>query len=112
MIQSLQSRTNQAVSVMHQSSTKAKETVEQANNAGAALTSITEAVSTINQMNIHIATAAEEQGKVSEEINNSIVKLNDIAESTSEMAQKTNQSGTQISHIANESDKLVGTFKI
>jgi len=112
MIQNLQSRTNQAVSVMQQSTTKAKETVEQANNAGSALTSITEAVSTINQMNIHIASAAEEQGKVSEEINKSIITLNDIAENTSEKAQNTAHSGAKISQIANESDKLVGTFKI
>ena len=112
MIQYLQSRTHQAVSVMQQSTTKAKETVAQANNAGAALQSITDAVSTINQMNIHIATAAEEQGKVSEEINKSIITLNEIAENTSERAQKTAHSGSKISQIANESDKLVGTFKI
>ena len=112
MIQNLQQRTGQAVSVMQQSTAKAKETVEQAGHAGAALTSITEAVSTINQMNIQIATAAEEQGKVSEEINKSIITLNNIAEHTSEKAQKTADSGSKISQIAIESDKLVGTFKI
>lgn len=112
MIQNLQSRTNQAVSVMEHSTTKAKETVAQANNAGAALQGITAAVSTINQMNIHIATAADEQGKVSEAINKSIITLNDIADNTSEKAQKTAHSGSKISQIANESDKLVGTFKI
>lgn len=112
MIQNLQQRTGQAVSVMQQSTTKAKETVEQANHAGTALNSITEAVSTINQMNIQIATAAEDQGKVSEEINKSIITLNDIAEHTSEKAQNTAHSGSKISHIAIESDKLVGTFKI
>ena len=112
MIQNLQQRTGQAVSVMQQSTAKAKETVEQANHAGTALNSITEAVSTINQMNIQIATAAEEQGKVSEEINKSIITLNDIAEHTSEKAQKTADSGCKISQIASESDKLVGTFKI
>lgn len=97
---------------MQQSTTKAQETVDQANNAGTALQNITEAVSTIKQMNIHIASAVEEQGKVSEEINKSIITLNDIAENSSEKAQNIAHAGSKISQIASESDTLVGTFKM
>jgi len=82
MIESLQAGSRQAVRVMEESRTQAHAAVEYASQSGSALSTIAEAVTRINDMSIQIASAAEEQGVVSEEINKNIVYINDMATQT------------------------------
>ncbi|TPW15720.1 MAG: methyl-accepting chemotaxis sensory transducer, partial [Halothiobacillaceae bacterium] len=76
MIESLQRGTQEATGVMERSQRRAQSSVEQANNAGAALESIATAVATITNMTVQIASAAEEQNAVAEEVNSNIVNIN------------------------------------
>jgi len=82
MIEALQSSAKQASSVMKQGLESAHSSVDTASKAGTSLESITQAVETITQMSSQIATAAEEQSAVSEEINRNIVNINMAAEKT------------------------------
>ena len=50
-----------------------------------------EAVCTINDMNMHIATAAEEQNAVSEEINRNLVAIQQIVEQLNRATDETTQ---------------------
>ncbi len=86
MIQKLQDAAGQAVGVMEQGQQAARSSVEQASHAGESLESITRAVDTITAMTTQIATAAEEQSAVAEEINRNVVNISNLASGTHEAA--------------------------
>ncbi len=112
MIEKLQSRTSQAVTVMQQSTDKTRQTVAMAKQAGDALEKIARAVTTINEMNTQIATAAREQSLVAEEINQNIDTINNISEGTAASAQQTAVSSDRLAQVAAELQGLVGVFRI
>ena len=112
MIERLQSGAQNAVAVMNKSNEKAKQAVSQAAQADESLVNIADAVSTINEMNTHIATAATEQSTVAEDINRNIDTINNISEGTANSAQQTAQSSNNLSELANHLQNLVANFKI
>ncbi|WP_404365600.1 methyl-accepting chemotaxis protein [Marinobacter sp.] len=112
MIEQLQGRTAEAVEAMRQSQKVSSASVEQAAKAGDSLKSITDAVMTIRNMNLQIATAAEEQTSVAEEINRNVVKINDIGNQSAEGAGQTHLASEQLSELANELQQLLQKFKI
>ncbi len=112
MIIQLQQGSQSAVEAMQVSYTRAQETVSKAAEAGKSLESITQAVSTINSMNMQIASAAEEQSSVAEDINKNIVDINSIAEMTATGAQNTAQTSNELSALSLHLSEVVGRFKI
>ncbi len=82
MIERLQSGTQQAVAVMHESQEKANAGVEEARKTNEALAAITDAINRIADMSNQIAAAAEEQSTATEEINQSVVMINDSSQTT------------------------------
>ena len=112
MIASLQSNADNAVQVMLKNTELAGETVDFANSAGEALKEITLSIETIHQMNEQIATAAEEQTHVAEEINRSVVNINDIAQDTVADSNQTAQSSVKLSGLAVELKSLTARFKV
>jgi len=112
MIEKIQSGSQHAVSVMNESSERAKTTVKHAAEGTVALENISNSVSTINEMNTQIAIAAEQQTSVAEEINQNIVTIHNISEKTSEGAQKSAQSSSTLSNLAQHLQGLVSQFKI
>ena len=111
MIEGLQSGSRQAVKVMQQSKEQADSSVDLAARAGTALETISGIIDNITDMNHHIATASEEQSAVAEEINQNIVNVNDVAESTSEGAQRSVQATQEMVESLNRLDSLVVQFK-
>jgi methyl-accepting chemotaxis protein len=112
MIQRLQGSAQQAVEAMHSSQTRAKESVAQAAKAGTSLSSITTAVATISDMNLQIASAAEEQSGVAEEMNRNIIAIRDVAEQTAKGATQTATASEEMSRLASELQMLVSQFKV
>jgi len=112
MIERLQSGTEQAVSVMETGRTRADDSVRQAIAANAVLEEINSAVEQISQMNMHIATAAEQQSAVAEEINRSVINISGIAEETANGAVSSTESANQVEHYANELKALTSQFKL
>ncbi len=93
MIEGLQSGTEQAVGAIEKGRESTKQSVEHASDAGEALNAILQAVDTINSMNTQIATAAEEQSSVADEINRNISRINEASvESTNESEQMAKES--------------------
>lgn len=111
IIERLQTRANKAVEAMSQSRTFATNCVEQADTAAMSLDEITKAVSSINQMNLQIASAAEEQSTVSEEINRNIVKINDVATQSAEGADQTLETSRSLAQLATELQAVVDQFQ-
>ena len=112
MIEQLQSGAQQAVSVMESSRKQAEESVNHAANAGEALNAITAQVTNINDLNTQIASAAEEQSAVSEEINRNIQNINQMADNTSDDAHQSANASRELSSVANKLRDLVNQFKV
>ncbi len=112
MIERLQSGASQAVAVMEEGRKQAQASVEQAGKAGQSLAAITEVVGSINEMNTQIATAAEEQSAVAEEINGNIARINEVASQAAAGAQQTASASDEMARLASHLQSLVGQFKV
>ena len=112
MIERLQEGTHQAVGVMENSRQRAEDSEIQVQAAGEALDAITSAVSRISAMNIQIAGAAEEQGKVAEEINRNVINISQVAEQTVTGADQSSAANERINGLAEQLKGLVGRFKL
>lgn len=112
MIATLQQGATRAVKVMQQGRERAHSSLEMAGRARDALTAITQAVSSINDMNTRIAGAAEQQNATSEEISRSIVKITKVAEQTAGGAYQTARGTEDLARLAEHLRELVGHFKI
>ncbi len=112
MIELLQQGSKQAVASMEQSQNQVKNAVNQANVTDDVLKTITEVIARINDMSTQIATAAEEQGAVSEEINRNIVRINDMTEQTADGASQTSQASGDLALLASRLNMLVQRFEV
>ena len=112
MIELLQEGTRNAVSVMEKGNEQSQESVSHAAEAGEALNAITSAVDHISLMNGQIASAAEEQTSVAEEINRNIVNVSIISNKTEEGANQTAESSEALRTVANQLHNLVSEFKV
>ncbi|ALP53789.1 hypothetical protein Tel_11960 [Candidatus Tenderia electrophaga] len=112
MIENLQSGTREAVDVMERGQRMTGETVDQANKAGEALQAIAAAVATITNMTTQVASAAEEQNAVAEEINSNIVNISNLANETTEGAQHSSSAADQMAQLADQLQQAVARFKI
>lgn len=111
MLARLQQGADNAVTVMEASQQQAQRGVEEAANAGAALNAITDAVNAISGLNAQIASAAEEQTAVAEEINRNLVNISEVAIETSSGSEQTAQASQQVTNLAQELKRLAGQFR-
>ncbi|MDO6777423.1 MULTISPECIES: methyl-accepting chemotaxis protein [unclassified Shewanella] len=111
MIGQLQTGVKDAVSVMDSSREQADKSTVQAAQAGEALAKITESVAMISNMATQIATAAEEQTAVSDEINRNIVNISDEARLTASNADQSHSASVQVNHLSQQLREQIGQFK-
>lgn len=112
MIERLQSGANDAVKVMEESHIQAKTSVEQAGNTGQALQKITSAVNTINQMNLEISNAAQQQTEVAQEIDVSLNKINQASYESVSHAGEASQESENLNQLASHLQELMQQFKV
>ena len=112
MIERLQSGANEAVKVMESSKRKAALSVDDIQKAGELLATITEGITIINDMSTHIATAAEEQASVTEEVHKNVNAIASIADQTAIGADKTMDSSVEVATLSEKLKDSVGHFKI
>jgi len=112
MIEQLQDGAKNAVRSMESGEEKTQKTVSKAREAGSALESITDAISTIAHMNTQIATAAEEQSAVAEEINQNIVSISGLSVQAADGAEHTASNSQELERLTNSMRETVSTFII
>jgi methyl-accepting chemotaxis protein len=112
MINKLHESAKDAVAVMSLGQESAKEAVENADAANRSLDGITNSVSTIREMNTQIATAAREQNTVSEEINQNVVRISEVALETADGSKQTAVAASEILRHVNELQSQVSRFQI
>jgi methyl-accepting chemotaxis protein len=110
-IEQLQVGAAEAVAMMHSGRVAAQQAVTDADEAQRALASITDAVSSITDMNNQIASAAEEQSAVCEQINQNVTRISDIGGDTATGATHILHISEQMASLAQLLDVEVRNFK-
>ncbi len=111
-IETLQKTTTQAVNIMTESSKLSESSVEDANVAAQSLVKIGEAVGTISDMATQIATAAEEQASVTEEITRNTQGIRDVSDELAKEAQEASQQAELLSSLSKELQQEINRFKL
>ncbi|MBP0950489.1 methyl-accepting chemotaxis protein [Pseudomonas alliivorans] len=112
MVSSIQSGTGNAVTAMEQTSFQAQKTLDMANGAGKALLDITDSISQINERNLMIATAAEQQAQVAREVDRSLVSIRDLSSQTSEGSSQTAIATAELTKLAADLSRLTKQFRV
>jgi len=110
MIELLQKSAQSVAIVMSKSQTEASHSVTKAQQANDALSNIRESIGQITQMNFQIATAAEEQSLVAEEINRNTTNIKDLSQQVADSAHITNEAMTEQKSISREQQNLLNRF--
>ncbi|MNT73633.1 Methyl-accepting chemotaxis protein McpS [compost metagenome] len=98
--------------MMGRSRAQANHTVEAAREAGDALEAINSSVSSIQQLNQQIATAAEQQSAVAEEINRSVTSIRDVAEQSAAATEETSAASIDLARLGGELQTEVNRFRL
>jgi len=112
MIAGIQNGTGRAVTAMQSSQGRATGTLAVAEGAGQALEVIAEAIASINQRNLVIASASEEQAQVAREVDRNLVNIRDLAMQTSAGANQTSAAAQDLSRLAVDLNGMVAQFKV
>ena len=111
MIGSVQTTAEQAVDSMRDSTLRAQGTLEITQASGAVLEDIFAAIGQINERNLVIASAAEEQAQVAREVDSNLVAIRDLSAQSAAGALQTNAASHELSRLAVELNDLVSRFR-
>ncbi|WP_417520443.1 methyl-accepting chemotaxis protein [Marinobacter sp.] len=112
MIDGFVNESRSAVERMNRSRDRSSETVERINHATGALTTIEKSVGQIHDQVIQIATAAEQQSQVAEEINQNVIRIVDAAQRSETGVSQTNEASLELARLGESLRDLVNQFKI
>lgn len=112
VVERIQSHTRGVVTMMHNSQAKAQDNAHSIQRAMEALDRIGEAVSVITSMNLQIASAAEEQGAVAEEVNRNVANIRGVTESLTNQANQSALITGQLDVLTVEQMRLMDHFRV
>jgi methyl-accepting chemotaxis protein len=112
MITSIQSGAGKAVTAMSNSSDRAQASLKVAEAAGQALAEITAAIVQINERNLGIAAATEEQAQVAREVDRSLTSIRDLSNQTAAAASQTSGASGELSQLAVGLNGMVQVFRV
>lgn len=112
MIGTIEQGTEGAVSAMRSSNERAHATLDAALASGHALEQITQAIAAINERNLVIASASEEQAQVAREVDRNLINIRDLSMQTSAGANQSNAASQSLAHLAVQLNGLVAQFKV
>nr|WP_233101116.1 methyl-accepting chemotaxis protein [Pseudomonas carnis] len=112
MIGSIQTGTEHAVDSMRNSTERAESTLNIARGAGLSLDTINTAIVEINERNLVIASAAEEQAQVAREVDRNLVNIRDLSVQSATGASQTSAASGELSRLAVDLNGMVGRFRL
>jgi methyl-accepting chemotaxis protein len=112
LITNIQQGTGTTVGALQSSAEHANQTLRRANSAGNALEKITASISQINERNLVIASAAEQQALVAREVDHNLVNIRDLSTQTAAGATQTSAASHELSRLAVDLNGLVTRFVI
>lgn len=112
IIAAIQSGTSDAVNSIQISADQANETYEKASQAGEALQVILAEVVAIEERNLQIAAASEEQAYVAREVDKNLVSIRNLSIQSGEGADQTLVASNDLSKLAVNLENMVRRFKV
>ncbi|WP_407580056.1 methyl-accepting chemotaxis protein [Pseudomonas aeruginosa] len=112
VIDRIQGSTQDVVNAMHSSREKANVNATQIIRASNALTQISDAVGVITEMNLQIASAAEEQSSVAEEVSRNVSAIRTVTETLRRQAAESAEVSASLNSLASHQMRLVNQFKV
>lgn len=112
MIVGLQDRTKRAADLMNQETENAHRVSTETVNATVAMQNIVSSIGRISDMSMQVASAAEEQGLVSEEINRNVTKVSDLSIENMTGSEQVSVASGELSRLAEELQGMVSQFKV
>lgn len=112
VIERIQSGTRGVVATMHSSQTQAHSNAGQIQQAVQALSKISDAVTVISDMNLQIASAAEQQSAVAEEVNRNVSAIRTVTETLTGQATESAQISSQLNALTTHQMKLMDQFRV
>ncbi|MBD1550534.1 methyl-accepting chemotaxis protein [Pseudomonas typographi] len=112
VIERIQKGTHGVVQAMHSSQTKAQDNAGQIQHAVKALSKISDAVTVISDMNLQIASAAEQQSAVAEEVNRNVSAIRGVTETLTGQATESAHVSSQLNALATRQMGLMDQFRV
>lgn len=112
MIAAIQNDSEQAVQAMNTSRDLATQSLDVAQEASSSLDQIANAITQINERNLLIATASEEQSHVAREVDQNLLRIRDLASQSSAGASQTASACGEMSKLAINLNMLVNRFVV
>ncbi|MDU8499800.1 methyl-accepting chemotaxis protein [Pseudomonas syringae] len=112
MIERLQKHSDAAVKVIGDSSRSSQLTIEQANQAGQSLTSISQALRNLNSLNTSIASATLQQTHVVDDINQNVTQAAQLSQSTALAAEQSTSASLHLRGLSEELNGLLKQFRV
>jgi len=112
VIVNLQIGTRSIVQVIQANHSKANISVQQVTEAVGALQKINNAIEVITEMNLQIASAAEEQSAVSEEVNHTVSSIRDVTQLLANRSQDSARISDSLTNLADQQQSLMANFKV
>lgn len=112
MIAKIQSCSSEAVASMALNRNEAVDSLKVAHEAGVAITQITQAITDINERNLMIATASEEQAQVARSVDQNLISIRDLSIQSSSAAGQTSVASQELSRLAVDLKQIVAKFAV
>ena len=112
VIERIQSSTRGVVATMHSSQTQAHSNAWQIQQTVQALSKISDAVTVISDMNLQIASAAEQQSAVAEEVNRNVSAIRTVTETLTVQATESAQISSKINTLTTNQMTLMDQFRV
>jgi len=112
MITRLQDSSKNAVRAMEIGREQVHASVDQAGKAGTSLVTIAEVVGQINDRNTHIASAAEEQSSVAEELNRNFTVISEVADQNAAAVNQMTATSEELSRMAVSLQEMIARFEV
>lgn len=111
-IESLQKGVENALTSVQASQENTQSSIEKVESTVGSMKEVTGYVDEVDQMNAHIATAAEEQSQVTEEINRNVLLIKDLSDNVLELATSITEASNDVSSVSVDIHRQVDQFKV
>ncbi|GLQ75624.1 methyl-accepting chemotaxis protein [Vibrio penaeicida] len=112
MLSKLRNATDNVVSAMESTRNSCENTAENTNKVMDSLNQVTDSVIEINELNALMATSADQQSQVTEEVNRNMVAIQQIVHQLNDNASQANTVNQALDSTSSGLNKVVGRFKV
>ncbi|GLO53714.1 methyl-accepting chemotaxis protein [Pseudomonas putida] len=111
MVSAISTESSQAVTAMNDNRARAGHTLQTAHEAGQALAQIMAHITRINEQNLVIASAAEEQAQVAREVDRNLINIRDLSAVSTSQANQTASASQALEQLGTQLNALVTRFR-